>query len=525
MTVQTTRSHNRGLANALGEMRDLLGDDNVLGQEEAAARYIDPYKVEDDAQFAPGGAVRPTSAEDVQEIVRIANRHIVALSPISTGRNNAYGGSAPRMAGAVVVDLGSMNRVLEVDEELGYALVEPGVSYLDLHAHLREIGSELWVDTADLGWGSVLGNALERGVGFTPYGDHFGHICGMEVVLPEGDLLRTGMGGIEGNNTWGAYKYGFGPYVDGLFSQSNLGIVTKIGIWLMKNPGGAKVFMVGVPREEDLEQCVDIVRELKLGGVIRNQCTVRHVLFDAATMLSKEQLYSEEGPVTPGGIREMQDRLDLGYWNLYAAVYGDEVEMQASLDKIASAYSVIPGARLYLPEDRPGPEGGVLRSRQQVMTGQPNLNELKLLEWIPNGGHIDVSPILPMKGADAWQQYQSMNARCRQYGHNYFSSFIFGNREIRHIATFLFDTESAPERENVLALAKQLVSDAADSGYGEYRGHIAMMDEIAATFSWNEHAQMRFYERLKDALDPNGVLAPGKQGVWPARLRTEREER
>lgn len=72
--------------------------------------------------------------------------------------------------------------------------------------------------------------------------------CGLEVVLPNGELMRTGMGAMPqpkekgqpntrldeepGNKCWQLFPYGFGPYNDGLFSQSNLGIVTKLGIWV-----------------------------------------------------------------------------------------------------------------------------------------------------------------------------------------------------------------------------------------------------------------------------------------------------
>ena len=76
--------------------------------------------------------------------------------------------------------------------------------------------------------------------------------CGMDVVLPDGSLWRSGMGGLpnpkadpnappheqEPNETYALFNYGFGPYNDGIFSQSSLGIVVKMGIWLMANPGG-----------------------------------------------------------------------------------------------------------------------------------------------------------------------------------------------------------------------------------------------------------------------------------------------
>ena len=53
-----------------------------------------------------------------------------------------------------------------------------------------------------------MGNALERGAGYTPYGEHFSMHCGMEVVLPSGEVIRTGMGALPGNNTWQTFQYG-----------------------------------------------------------------------------------------------------------------------------------------------------------------------------------------------------------------------------------------------------------------------------------------------------------------------------
>jgi 4-cresol dehydrogenase (hydroxylating) len=60
-----------------------------------------------------------------------------------------------------------------------------------------------------------------------------------------------------------------------------------------------------------------------------------------------------------------------------------------------------------------------------------------------------------------------------------------------------------------------LIGEIAAEGYAEYRGHLAFMDRIARTFDWNDHALGRLHTRIKDALDPVGLLAPGKQGVWP----------
>ena len=111
-------------AEALQALRKIVGNEHVLTGE-ALASYADPYSiVADDAAHAASAAVAPASTAQVQEIVRAANQHGMPLWPVSCGKNFAYGGAAPRMAGTVVLDLKRMNRILEVSEDDGYALVE-----------------------------------------------------------------------------------------------------------------------------------------------------------------------------------------------------------------------------------------------------------------------------------------------------------------------------------------------------------------------------------------------------------------
>src|SRR5690606_19624471 len=107
----------------------------------------------------------PDTCEEVQEIVRIAARYGVPLYPVSTGKNLGYGGSAPVHSGSVILDLKRLNRILEIDEDSGTVLVEPGVSYFDLYAYIQSKGLKLWIDSPDPGWGSLIGNALDGGMG------------------------------------------------------------------------------------------------------------------------------------------------------------------------------------------------------------------------------------------------------------------------------------------------------------------------------------------------------------------------
>jgi 4-cresol dehydrogenase (hydroxylating) len=84
--------------------------------------------------------------------MRIANEHRIPIYPVSTGRNLGYGGAAPVLSGSLVLDLKRMNRIIEVNEDLAYAIVEPGVSYFDLYRHLQDHKIKLWIDFPGPGW-------------------------------------------------------------------------------------------------------------------------------------------------------------------------------------------------------------------------------------------------------------------------------------------------------------------------------------------------------------------------------------
>src|SRR3970282_1505541 len=79
------------------------------------------------------------------------------------------------------------------------------------YRYIQERDLKVWIDCPDPVWGSLGGNALDHGVGYTygQYRDHFGSHCGMEVVLPNGELMRTGMAALANESAWADYKYGF----------------------------------------------------------------------------------------------------------------------------------------------------------------------------------------------------------------------------------------------------------------------------------------------------------------------------
>ena len=331
------------------KLAEVVGDENVVvisnEDELELESYIEPSKahdtfhVLDKGYFVSSAVVMPRDVPDVQAIMRLCNEYEIPVWPFSIGRNVGYGGAAPRVPGSIGLDMGHhMNKILNVDVDGAYALVEPGVTFFDLHDYLvkNKLRDKLWIDTPDLGGGSILGNTIERGVGYTPYGDHWMMHSGLEVVLPDGSLIRTGMGALPNPEAdsnapphdqkphacWQLFNYGFGPYNDGIFTQSSLGIVVKMGIWLMTNPGGFQSYCVTIPRDQDLHAVLEIIRPLRVNMILQNVPTLRHILLDAAVHGDRLTFSDSDKPLNDEELNAIAKKLNLGRWNFYGAVYG-----------------------------------------------------------------------------------------------------------------------------------------------------------------------------------------------------------
>ncbi|MBB4514277.1 FAD-binding oxidoreductase [Paraburkholderia fungorum] len=510
-----------GFDRALAGWRAILGEPQVVTSAAGLAAYLDPFAPGEREAFSASAALLPASVDEIRAVLRIANQFRIPLWTVSTGRNFAYGGAAPRLAGSVVLDLQRMNRIIEVNEPLAYALVEPGVSYFDLYAHLREHGYRLWVDPPAAGWGSVVGNTLERGFGYTAYGDHAAAQCGMEVVLANGDVLRTGMGGIEIGTAWQLYQPGYGPSFDAMFMQSNYGIVTKLGVWLMPAPPAYLLGEIQFRHEADLETIVDILRPLRLDETIRNHAVIEGGLRRAAGLSARRQWYEGKGAMPERAVEAMLDQLNVGRWNLHFALYGRPELIDAHYAIVQRAFAHVPQAKLsaarYAGDAQPTAGG------DRNMAGIPAMSAFRMLDWRGGAGaHVDFAPLCPASGRDALRQYTMVKTRAAEYGFDYYGGFTAGMRHLHHIFAAIFDRDDANQVEQAGALLRSLMSDARAAGYGEYRAHLAYMDSAAAQYSFNDGALLRLSEAIKDALDPNGILAPGKQGIWPAAWRDRR---
>jgi 4-cresol dehydrogenase (hydroxylating) len=534
-------------AAALKEFAKVVGDDWVLTSDEDLNTYRDaysPYLGEAEERWA-SAALAPDNTEEVQKIVVIANTYGIPIYPISTGKNLGYGGTAPSYSGSVVIDLKRMNRVLEINEDRAFVLVEPGVSYFELYRYIREKGLKLWIDTPDPGWGSLIGNALERGSGYTlpNIRNHFEAHCGMEVVLANGELVRTGMGALPTSQTWQQHKTGFGPIVDGLFSQSNMGIVTKMGFWMMPEPDAYLKCHVLLPRYKDLNQFVPILNYLE------NTATFNGTPDFGSPLLANPQIadwpYALEGsfPAIAPEHGELLKTMKLGYspeleayglahdiayWKVALPFYGPAKAIAAQWDYAKEKLSVIPGVRfedhdvIRLPlsdDDREKihlPELGIPSLKNFIFGARSALNPN------PSHGHMWFAPIIPRTGEAIYKANEVFAEVSARMGVPIQFSFAlpacYWERNFVIICGFGV-TEDPAQNAKSRAMFRELIKVCAAHGWSEYRTATVFQDDVVRELSFNNHALLRLQQTIKDAVDPKGILSPGRYGIWPKHLR------
>lgn len=535
---------------ALKEFAAVVGPDWVLTSDEDLNTYRDaysPYLGEPEERWA-SAAVAPDTAEDVQAIMRIANTYGIPIYPVSTGKNLGYGGTAPSYSGSVVLDLKRMNRVLEIDEDRAFVLVEPGVSYFDLYRYIKDKNLKLWIDTPDPGWGSLIGNALERGSGYTlpSIRDHFTAHCGMEVVLASGDVVRTGMGALPNAETWQQHKTGFGPILDGLFSQSNMGVVTKMGFWMMPEPEAYLKCHVLLQDYRDLTKFVPILNYLENTGAVNGMIDFGSPLLGLVQI--SQWPHALEGGVAPPPPEHLNllkglklgysDELaaygkthNIPYWKIALPFYGAAKVVQAQWEYAKERLSNIPGVRfeeeqvvlLPLKDEDLGrihlPEMGIPSLKNFIFGARSPLNDN------PTHGHMWFAPIIPRTGEAIYKANEVFEQVAERMGvpiqFNFVLPACYWERNFVMIFGFSV-TEDPAQNSKARAMFRELIKVCAQNGWSEYRTPTVFQQDVVNQLSFNDHALLRLQEVIKDAVDPKGIISPGRYGIWPKHLREKR---
>ncbi len=474
--------------------------------------------------------VQPRDRAEVQECMRVANALRVPVYPVSTGKNWGYGGRVPPADASVLLDLGRMNRIVDYDEDLAYVTVEPGVTQRQLLAFLRERGGKLWMDpTAASIDASVLGNVLERGHGLTPYADHVEHAAGLEVVLPSGECLRTGhgrFGGSERLRIAALDRWGVGPALDGLFTQSSLGIVTEMTVWLLPRPEHVEAIFFGLDGDAQVARAFDVLRPLRLDGTLRIGPRFANVYRNLRYGLYPWERTRGETPLSVADAVAYGRELGIAPWNGTIGLYGRREEVGLVRARIlpllegASDVRVVDEDALAAADASPD----VKRKRGifRMLSGEIE-NEgvgVRLCYWrkkaLPAGaldperdgcGVVWLAPVVPFRGDDVARLMAIASEVSLRHGFEPDMALLsFRPRVLHGHMALMYDRDEPGADARAMACHDELELAFERAGYWPHRlglQSMRVMDEGDAV----HRGLLRAFEEL---LDRNEVLAPGR---------------
>lgn len=531
------------LGDALEAWSQAIGQQNVITDRDKLA-------LTGTATFATTqsvlGIIRPANRAEVQECVRIANRYSTPIYPISRGRNYGYGSQVPSSDDCVVMDLGRLNRIVDYNEQLGYVVVEPGVTLTQLRDYLAQKGSNLICNvTGSSPDSSFVGNMLERGVGQGPNSDRFAHVCGLEVVLPTGDTVHTGFGRFANAKATSVHRWGVGPYLDGLFTQSNLGVVTQMAMHLLPKPKYFQTFFFTINDEGRLGPLVDTILQLRLAGLIVGGYTI----YNDYRMVSLAQQYpwAEVGDVTPlpeEYLRRAQQKawggatwVGIGSLHTAGMMQGIGVRrlvrrsLKPRVDGLTffDPISVLFVRLLRLFSKDPKYQVVLDSYFKSHFLGNPIQGTLRQLYWrkrtAPNPADLDpdrdrcgalwCAPAVPATGKDIQQALAVIKSTIS--AHRFEPNIGLNWAQDRCIditACIHYDRDVDGEDERASACYHELLQKLMDVGYYPYRLGVQGQGEVAPPS--DDYGKL--ISTLKRALDPNDILAPGRydfRAQWP----------
>jgi 4-cresol dehydrogenase (hydroxylating) len=527
---------------ALTAWRAQLGDQCVLTTAAALEAFTSNTLA---AHRRIPAVLRPSASAQLPEVLRIARAHGIALYPISTGHNWGYGSANPVTDNSVVVDLSALQAIDDSEIELGIVTVEPGVTQRKLREFLDDRGYPFLVPVHGGGPDcSLMGNALERGYGITPYADHFGAVTALEAVLPNGEWYRSALTDLGAPGIDHAFKWGLGPYLDGLFSQGSFGIVTRMTIALAPIPERVETFFFGLRDQSDLEDAVAAIRAVlrSVGNVTGsiNLMNARRVL--AMMEPFPTERVGPQGVVPQAEIDHLARKSQVMPWSGIGALYGTGPVVKAAKKAIRRQLKQVSNRLVFLTPglisggrsllERMPARGGqrlwnyvsTLDKSLQLIAGAPSEIALPLAYWkagtmpTPNSGRpmnpdtdgcglIWYSPLVPMLADRVRAYVEVVDQVCREHGVEPLITLTsLSDRCFDSTVPLLFDRDDPGQVERAHACYQALLNAGQTIGCVPYRASI----ETMGWFTKGEHSHWRLVEQIKAALDPDDLIAPGR---------------
>lgn len=391
----------------------------------------------------PLGVVWPNSLAEVSKLMPILTEHQIPWHAISRGKNWGYGDACAPHDGHLIIDLRQMNRILEINEELAFAVIEPGVSQGQLADELIKRNSRLMLDVTGAGPdASIVGNALQRGFGHTPYGDRTAHTCNYEAVLPDGSVTRTGFGNVTESAVGHVYTYGNGPCHQGMLAQNNAAVVTRMTIWLMPRPESIVGFAFKTDDPNTFAKLVDGIGRLRQDGTIDGVVHLANDIRVLSTQPLMNEAFDQAGPLEPSLRSRLCRRAGIARWNGLGGLFGSRRMVAARKHKIRSSLNHICPVRFFnqrhvsllnracsllpsivLPERFRNLTSAVT-DVYDLLNGKPSPNHLQGAFYrnrpdsgqIIDAGLIWIAPVVPFRGREVHKLISMLESIANEHG-------------------------------------------------------------------------------------------------------------
>jgi glycolate oxidase len=217
----------------LEDLSQIVGSQHLITQEDDLANYAsDATKLE----FMPDAVARPGNAEEISRILLLANRDYFPVIPRGAG-SGTTGGALP-VKGGLVLSMDRFNRIITIDRDNLIAKVEPGVITAHFQEEVEKVGLFYPPDPASIHISTIGGNVAEcaGGLKAVKYGVTRDYVLGLTVILPTGEIIKTGVGTIKG-----VVGYDLTRLIVG--SEGTLAIIVSITLRLIPKPADKKTMM------------------------------------------------------------------------------------------------------------------------------------------------------------------------------------------------------------------------------------------------------------------------------------------
>lgn len=317
-------------------------------------------------------------------------------------------------------------------------------------------------------------------------GQHHHYICGLEVILPNGDLLRTGQWAANNSAIAHSCQSSFGPQVDGLFLQSNLGIVTKMGIGLYPRPQAYMSVSAHGQEHHDLEKLVDTFAQLRQEDIIQNDPLVGNILGNVSTITKKSNYFTGTGAIPPDIVEKIKRDFNLGHWMIMFDFYGTKNMVLARLDRTKEVFAQrCPSAKLEYKlhvgnTDEPLDNKLLAKFTRPEVVGMSRIDSMSMVNFTlpPDGGHaahMDFVPILPHDGKFILRWVQEAEKICEDHGFDPFTGGHIFKKHILITHMIYYDSDNKGDIVRARNLWSALEEHAKAYDLTNYRAHLDNM--------------------------------------------------